>query len=407
MFRKRIEEIHFQDVQAFCESAAAAEATLVEYKSDWPSRLEKSLSSFANTHGGILFLGIRTDAKNKPIWPPPGIEGFAGISERITSISWKSIDPPIIPEIALVPIPDSSGQTIVVIRVHESLETPHAIDGGTGVYYRVNSQNEPIQRADLHRIHWLESRRLKAVQLRSNLIKRSRARFDREFSMPHRRAIEFHITPSYPYGPLTERVKLGKLTQIGLLFPDSFRLDTAYESTPVGSGIGFWNQKDRDGNYIGWAEHWELNVYGGLHHISEWRNGPIQEMSGNIFNLNEWKRYLDRFLGVASTWYSSLGFLGSVSLRLAVTGLFGHRVISYHQDTFARPPRHLGVCKETDLMNEESWVWTGHKDDAVESLTSLVKNTLWDMGCKDLESNTPYSVREYTEGVVSVFASGD
>ncbi|HUU44338.1 MAG TPA: ATP-binding protein, partial [Acidobacteriota bacterium] len=170
MFTKPLTELEYADVEAFCTGSPLPEGPLVEYKSGFPDKLEKSIASFANTYGGVIVMGVHAPSpSNTPCLPIEGMDHDTGIEERITEICLCNIFPPVIPDVRVLKIPEKSGKCVTVVRVHDSLIGPHAIDKNSRVYVRVNSVSHPIQLADLDRVRWLHDRRERAISLRQQL----------------------------------------------------------------------------------------------------------------------------------------------------------------------------------------------------------------------------------------------
>ena len=143
MFTKPINEITFADVESFCKEWS--EGVRVEYKQKI-TQVPKIVSSFANTYGGIFFIGVEADkTTNMPIFPIKGMPNSRGIEEQIQQSAEMSITPPVRPEVKIVNVPGGDN-VVVVIRVTEgSLLAPHAIEHSTKVYFRVGSVTQPYE----------------------------------------------------------------------------------------------------------------------------------------------------------------------------------------------------------------------------------------------------------------------
>ena len=131
MFTKPIGEITFEDVKAFCREFP--EGIRVEYKRqiDTKKHVPKIVSSFANTYGGIFIIGTETNSTNNKVkFPIQGISKVPGIEERIIQSALMGIYPAATPEVISVDIPNSNN-VIVVVRVDESIQVPHAIQNSS------------------------------------------------------------------------------------------------------------------------------------------------------------------------------------------------------------------------------------------------------------------------------------
>jgi predicted HTH transcriptional regulator len=164
LWNKLPESIGFNDIDAFCLQKHK-EGPLLDYKAEIPNELERLVSAFANTNGGLIVLGVAADPNtNEPIWPPPansrGLPEARGIEERIVSICRDNIIPPILPQISpIIPNPHLPGHVLAVVRVDQSLQAPHAVNDGRRIYERTGSLTNPIDFAHIDRIQHLLARR--------------------------------------------------------------------------------------------------------------------------------------------------------------------------------------------------------------------------------------------------------
>ena len=196
LFSKPLHQVDFQDVKDFCQ--AWPEGIRVEYKQALQTNhIPKTISSFANTVGGIWIIGVKTDPNNRPIFPIEGFPREAGIEERITQSCYQNLYPALLPDIKIIDVPGSSSHVVVVVSVPESIEAPHAIENTTRVYVRSNSTTERIDLAEIDRIDYLLKRRRDPESKREEMFvgmgKRSCVRSP---------ALRVWIGPQYPYRPV-------------------------------------------------------------------------------------------------------------------------------------------------------------------------------------------------------------
>lgn len=176
LYKKQIDQISWEDVVNFCDQRTSENAYL-DYKESFPKNLAKSISAFANTLGGIIIIGVKEDEESKPVLPILGIPFEKGLSEKVTNIVLDNITPPVFPEIQVCLNKDKT-KALVVIRIPQSSDTPHAISGNTQVYIRTGNLNHPESLATLDKIFWLDNQRMKSTELKDKLIKDSFNRFD-------------------------------------------------------------------------------------------------------------------------------------------------------------------------------------------------------------------------------------
>ena len=93
IFTKPINGNILPNVIAFCEQDIG-ESVNLDYKKDFPSSgLEKTISAFANTFGGVIIIGVE-DKDSKPKPPFEGIEYKDRLEERVWNIIVDNIYPP-------------------------------------------------------------------------------------------------------------------------------------------------------------------------------------------------------------------------------------------------------------------------------------------------------------------------
>ena len=160
LFAKSISNLNFEDVEEFC--ARFHEDIRVEYKSTFDNsvkaKLPRVLSSFANSYGGILIIGIDAPA-GVPRRPYDGIvfpEREPGLT--VQSLCRSAIFPEIPLYTSLIPS-RAEGKAFLVLQVNESPKAPHAIENSTRVYVRTEGSTEKIALADMERIERMLLRR--------------------------------------------------------------------------------------------------------------------------------------------------------------------------------------------------------------------------------------------------------
>jgi len=196
MFHTPLNDVTFEQVEEFCRNFA--EGIRVEYKKEPTKNIARIISSFANTVGGIWIIGVEADkTTNLPKLPIEGMERKPGVQEQITQSAQNGIYPSITPDVRVLDVPGKPDRMIVVVKVPESIEAPHAIENSTRVYVRKASTTEPYDSADLERIEYLLKRREQPEQRREVLVARMAAR---SWCTGLRRRVI--LCPLYPSGML-------------------------------------------------------------------------------------------------------------------------------------------------------------------------------------------------------------
>lgn len=233
MFNKLLQDIRFEDIEAFCTDWP--EGVRVEYKSTIQSgTVPKIVSSFSNTLGGIWLIGVRTNsATNLPTLPIEGFPKTPGVEDQIIQACHDGIYPPITPATRLIELPGNPANCVVIVKIPESLEAPHAIQNKTQVYIRVAGVTPPYELSEIDRIKYFLSRRDKPEQMREELIQKCFSISPVGF--PRLRIV---IGPRYPYShllsgdKLEERVeRISSHAQWGMLLPRRRRVQEGFMSS--------------------------------------------------------------------------------------------------------------------------------------------------------------------------------
>lgn len=169
MFTKPASEIEFSDIEEFCSEVG--EGVRVEYKQKI-EHIPKIVSSFANTLGGIFIIGAKTDKKTNKVIAIDGIPNSGGLEEQIQQSALTGIYPAVIPQVIIIDIPNNPNNVVVVIRVDESLQAPHAIQNSTRIYIRTGSISQPYELAEIDRIQYMLKRRDDSQNITRGILKR-------------------------------------------------------------------------------------------------------------------------------------------------------------------------------------------------------------------------------------------
>lgn len=231
MFNATLDGIDFPEIETFCRNWS--EGVRVEYKREVVN-ISKIVASFANSQGGIWLIGVETDKHtNFPILPLCGCPVTAGIEEKITQSCLTGVYPPIVPVIKVVRLPNDPNRCVIVVKISESVEAPHAIENTTRVYTRVHNTTNIIQLAEIDRIDYLLQRRREPEKRRESLIAAGVEKF--KATVPQ---VAISIGPLYPYRPiftpetLAERVsKIHRTQGLGALVRDARRSQYGYVSS--------------------------------------------------------------------------------------------------------------------------------------------------------------------------------
>jgi hypothetical protein len=180
MFAMPTDVLTFEHVQHFCQ-ALPRESVTLDYKLDFPKRLDKTIAAFANTYGGYILIGVDETAIGEPVLPIAGVPLVSGLRERVVATALDAIFPPVNPEVKVVEFKSagaiSPDRAVVVVRVHESYDSAHAVDAGKTVYLRVdNISDHFLRQATISEVEWLLNKRQRPLALKEQLLDEARNR---------------------------------------------------------------------------------------------------------------------------------------------------------------------------------------------------------------------------------------
>ena len=328
MFTKPIDEIIFEDVKSFCKEWA--EGVRVEYKRDMniKKQIPKIVSSFANTFGGIFLIGVEADqTKNKVIFPIQGIPPRTGIEEQIQQSALTGIYPGVMPEIKLVGVPNTD-KIVVVVRVDESVQAPHAIQNSTRVYIRTGSITQPYVLSDIDRISYMLKRRedsqVVAEQILNRIGKRARRRF-----LPRSATPDFTIIakPVFPYRPVISVSDIYKLYEKKL-----------YPLRRVEGGVAYVDYREFENitkNYI------EFNEYGMVY-----RRGVLSISDQRYIDCDQFFLHIKGLIGQTIAFYRQCEYLGDIEISIQLQEVLGKVLIDSKGDRYREDITDLDVETE-------------------------------------------------------------
>ena len=303
MYTKSMDEITFEDVENFCD--AESEGPRVEYKQEVKD-IPKIVSSFANTHGGIYIIGVVAEKKNNRVTSIPGISEKNGIEEQIQQSAIMGIHPAVIPEIKVLGVPDSDNKVVVIVRVDESLQAPHAVEKTTRVYFRPGSITQPYQYglADMDRITYMLKRREDSQMITRIVLSRIEERVEHSCFDTSNRNITVVARPIFPYRPMIPTSDIYSLIWRGGKLPRR-----------VASGACFLRSNN--------LEYTELNEYGIVYHRAVLCPANKQEFEYRKFVFG-----IGKLIQQASELYKECQYLGNIEVDVTLKNISGTKLLS-------------------------------------------------------------------------------
>lgn len=378
MFIKELKDIDFQSVEYFCKEFK--EGIRVEYKSEIPKNLPKTISAFANMLGGILIVGVKTDkTTNKVIFPIEGMNEEEGIEEKIIASSLMGIYPPIIPEVRIIEVPQIKDKIVVIVRVNESRDAPHAIQNSTIVYIRTESISQPYELAQIDRIEYMLKRREGAVEKRNELIIRSKERFT-DCLTPSMSYMNITICPLYTHRPLLDVGSIYKFANG--IFTDEALRGTDSRTRRIDQGIL---------NYIFCPEYfryYEFNQYGLIFFCkSLLKKKPSRGVSDPEISSIEYISFaalvidICKFLKLSDSYLKESKYFGNLDIRLILHNVKKERLF-YFDDTHSNLNFSSIESEIITRIIEES---VSLSNNLLQIIIDLMKQVSWCFNCDQLD----------------------
>lgn len=383
IFSKQIDEITWTDIEDFCAQKIPEGQTL-DYKKDFPKNLEKSIAAFANTIGGIILIGIDEKDDNTPNIPIEGIENSRGLSERVVSIILSNITPPIMPEIGIITNSDDS-RAVILIRIPQSNQTPHAIEHNTKVYLRTENRNFIEKLADIDKLQWLFNGREKNIKFREQIIESIDNRFNNYYKLKKEELSSKQKTigkisngwftlimcPTYPSEVLMSPPELNRLknrievneyygTSNNFPLPDS---RTRGKIVNSGSVLNFFADE-----MIFYTELGSFGIYYFKQSLLRTVNTYDEEIK--TLRANEIIVRLDEFIDSSVKYFKEIGYFGNLYFELRLEKILGHKLLTFNNEKIL-------ISSDDFVNNKDSFLYNELKENKFEIILNMVKPVFW------------------------------
>jgi hypothetical protein len=302
---------HIRDV-----CARFTEGLRVEYKSTFDAnvraQLPKIVSSFANSQGGVLVVGVR--AVNGV--PVPPIEGFARppreeLPLTVESICLQNIQPPVLPRTEVVQS-DVPNHVFIVIEVDESAEAPHAIENSRKVHVRTGNAANPYDLAEVDLIIDLLTRRREPLERRDRVLglAETRARQIVSRADPY---LQVSASPQFPRTALSSSEEAWEFLLQTTMGGGGIVPANSMKRVPDGAASLTYSNPPRVT-----AQYVELSKYGLLYSARQF--GRVRLVADGPEELHfVWLfQTLLRLTGTAERFYAARGYRGNLLIRASV-----------------------------------------------------------------------------------------
>jgi Schlafen, AlbA_2 len=376
LFNLPIDAITIQDIEQFLQSGAR-ENTVLELKEQFPSKLEKVISSMANTSGGMILIGVEETTTGGGIVPIKGLPLVSGHRERVIEIGLNAIYPPLIPEVRVVDFKTDQSlitpdKAVVVIRVNESDEG-HAVDQRTALYVRADNVSDRMRKATVEETEWFFDKRQKSLEAKSRAIQqaqqhaqqflvRLRTRHQRPTSEPKGRFLIWTV-PTFPRIPIATPKELYQLTQKQILHDPVFGIFPSGMPHRIFEGI-YWGH-DESSKYF----YTEIHQQGLIYNEFEfwWDEG-----ADNVFVPQSAAIMLRLAVKFASNLYRSVGYFGPFDIGMRLAGVRDRHI---HPTMFVKPRMMDDVIEFTARMSA-----TLSEDELRSKLKDMMRDVYWAFG---------------------------
>ena len=305
MFNLSKDEITFEVVENFCREWP--EGVRVEYKQEITKDIPKIVSSFANTQGGVFIIGVKADKNdNKVMFPIEGIPETAGIEERIMQSAYEGIYPPVIPEVIKVDVPDTDN-VVIIVRVAESVNAPHAIQNSTRVYIRVGSVTQPYKKpelSELDRIEYLFKRRQDTQIVTQQILDGIENRSSLIYTL-NNPTMKLIARPVFAYRPVISPTAIYNL----------YRAHAYIKRVP--GGICRFIEPPRRNNHELSDNYLELNEYGIVYYITK-----LYEDEADTISMHDFIDGIDELLKYARRLYNACDAIVTIEVIAELENVF-------------------------------------------------------------------------------------
>lgn len=294
IYGKPLSELTTADLQELLDNRSVENVRL-EFKAEVPGKDQtlKKLSSFANTFGGYMVVGVKESNTDRRIEGLPGVDVQDGYKQKVVDWCFSSASPPLTAEVSeAIPVPAGNGKVCYVIYVAESDVAPHFLNDREGIFVRTDefSARFEARLADENELRHLFDRRKLIIERRERLLARARKRFqvfsakaiaDSGEEARQSPLLELSVVPRFPARQLCEQRTLSSLVtgvslnwrQVGFPIPGSETV-SQHESAIVLKAVGGVSML-------------EANVWGMLFYCAEIAeaHGPTQTWGIHLYSF--------------------------------------------------------------------------------------------------------------------------
>ena len=375
-----------QHVREVC--ARFNEGLRVEYKRDFDAsvrdKLPKVISSFANSRGGVLVVGVNA-VNGVPQLP---FDGFVPQPREeypltVENICLQGIHLPVLPRTQVVQS-DVAGRVFLVIEVDESSEAPHAIENSKMVYVRTGNAANPYDLAKVDLIIDLLKRRREPLELRDRLLTLANHRSRQVVPVEYvnRPFALISISPAFPRSPLCTSQQTWDFLRATMLKMTSLVPLNSVRRVPDGAAsVTHANPPQVQGQYV------ELGRYGLAFAAKEFAVTPWQVgTAGTVWEKDEYKQLsfegllqtLLRLTSCAEQFYSAFGYQGNIVLSISLHHVLRRAMRFVHApDGFPDDPEDFRCLFSNGVSAEQFLTVERLRQKKIDVLTEVLSDITW------------------------------
>lgn len=393
IYTSPIDSITWSAVEEFC-AQGIAEGAYLDYKVDFPTKLANTIAAMANTLGGVVLIGVEEDTDGKPKLPLVGIPLDRGLAERVTNIVLTNITPPVFPEVTVCS-DASRAKAIVVIRVPQSPDTPHAIQKNTRVYLRTGNRNNPEELATLDQVEWLHSKRTRSIALRDHLFTEAVKRSDVLFGHVDRSQgvrvmtlgvqpanLILRVVPQFPGQQFKTPPELRSVFR-DIQVHDYYGTDAVFPlggSNAVLLQNGVYVSAEMDADTGKRSYYSELSVFGQFFY----RQTLVKKYGDqNLVRASELFCRLDEFTSSAKKFFGQIGYQGFVLLSCNIYGAHSMPLGQWGPVESGQP---ISRCPDESIGYESSFLVSDWETESHRAVIAAARTIGWAYNWDILES---------------------
>lgn len=299
-------------------------------------------------------IGVEADqTDNKVQFPIEGIPKTTGIEERIVQSAVTGIYPSVMPEVILVDVPGTDN-VVIVVRVDESIQAPHAIQNSTRVYIRAGSVTQPYEKpelAEMNRIEYLLNRRQNTQEITKQILDRIEQRINRNGDMDAP-SITVIARPVYPYRPVISATAIYELFRA---WSDKKR---------VAGGVACFLGRSSDSDL-------EINEYGIVYYRRK-----LSYSEEHRIKLGTFISCIRYLLRATNELYNACDALGNIEVIAQLQNVYEKKLsgdfgTDYPIDLPSEP-----VCHDSEVLASTSKTYLSRDFEDVEQRKSIVEELI-------------------------------